>query len=72
MQALLADTVMHPLSLDAARHAGFMHGQLIKQGKMIGAIDCMIAAIALEHRKPVLTRNIKDFSKIEGLKVLTY
>jgi len=60
------------LDNQCAELGGKLDGILIKEGKMIGAIDSMIAGIALIKNMPVLTRNIKDFSKIKGLKTETY
>ena len=37
--------------------------------RMIGQNDLWIAAAALAHGVPLLTRNIRHFGKIEGLKV---
>ena len=39
---------------------------------MIQPIDCMIAGIALIRKEKVLTRNVKDFSKIKDLEIETY
>lgn len=62
------------LSFDnnSAEKAGEIDGNLIKEGKMIDPIDCMIAGIALGKKEKVLTRNIKDFGRINGLEVETY
>ncbi len=62
------------LDLDnkSAETGGEIDGALIKEGKMIGAIDCMISGIAITKNLPVITKNIKDFSKIKGLKIETY
>ena len=35
----------------------------------VGAMDLKIAAIALAHSATVLTRNLKDFSRVPGLRV---
>ncbi len=56
----------------SAERAGQLHGMLISKGQPIGALDAMIAGIALQHHEPVLTRNVKDFSRVPGLKVETY
>jgi len=61
-----------PLDDSAAERAGRIHGELVKRGEAIEAIDAMIAGIALAHNEPILTRNIKHFSRIDGLKVESY
>ena len=68
----LQDQVILSLDEKSAEKAGEIDGNLIKEGNIIGVIDCMIAGIALQKNEKVLTRNIKDFSKIKGLKVETY
>lgn len=39
-------------------------------GKPISTADAQIAAIALCHQLPLITRNIKDFSGVSGLQVI--
>lgn len=42
----------------------------LKQARLrIGTMDLKIAAIALAHDATVLTRNLKDFSRVPGLRV---
>ncbi|MBI4919598.1 PIN domain-containing protein [archaeon] len=57
---------------NSAEKAGEIDGNLINEGKSIGVIDSMIAGIALEKKDKLLTRNVKDFSRIKGLEVETY
>ena len=68
----LQDQVILSLDEKSAEKAGEIDGILIKEGNMLGIIDCMIAGIAFIKNEKVLTRNIKDFSKIRGLKIETY
>ncbi|VVB80833.1 tRNA(fMet)-specific endonuclease VapC [uncultured archaeon] len=56
----------------SAERAGRIHGELARRGESIGSVDAMIAGIALQHQEPVLTRNVKHFSRVSGLKVETY
>jgi len=46
--------------------------QLQRDGRMIGANDLWIAATALANDVPVVTRNDREFSRVEGLKVFGY
>lgn len=39
------------------------------QGITIGSLDLRIASIALEYDATVLTRNLKDFNQVPGLKI---
>ncbi len=34
-------------------------------------LDCIIAATALVHKIPLVTLNVKDFKKIEGIKIFS-
>lgn len=42
----------------------------VRQGHSISTEDAQIAAVALRHKLPLATRNVKDFKSIEGLIVL--
>lgn len=62
---ILSDLIRLPYDMEsAARFAAFR-----KAGMQIGSKDLKIACIALEHDAVVLTRNIKDFNKVPGLKI---
>lgn len=42
----------------------------IRQQRKMSLGDVIIAATALEHRQTLVTRNVKDFEWLEGLKVV--
>lgn len=46
-----------------------LYAKLRKTGKMIGSNDLWIAALAIEHKLPLLTLD-KDFSSIAGLEII--
>ena len=50
------------------RDAAALFLKLRKQGVRIGTMDLRIACIVMEHDAVLLTRNIKDFDKVPGLK----
>jgi len=54
------------------RKAGKLSGDLINRGCRIDREDCVIAATALLHDEPVLTRNTAHFERIDGLDVRSY
>jgi predicted nucleic acid-binding protein len=56
----------------SAERAGRIQGELMKQGREIDDPDALISGTALQRKEPVLTRNVKDFSKVPGLKIETY
>ncbi len=71
ISALQGQIVIH-LDNDSAEKGGELHGNLAKEGKTIGVIDAMISGIALIKKEKVLTRNVKDFSRVKGLEIETY
>ena len=43
-----------------------------RSGRRISAMDLLIGTAALLDDAPVVSRNVKDFSRVPGLRVLTY
>jgi tRNA(fMet)-specific endonuclease VapC len=58
-----------PFDTRAALHAGNIRATLERQGQMIGAYDVMIAAIARSQGLVLVTGNIREFERVEGLRV---
>ena len=54
----------------AARKASDIAKELSSKGKMIGSLDIFIAATALANNCALATLNVKDFSRIKGLKLV--
>jgi len=52
-------------------HAVHIMRWLSANGGRIGAYDELIAAVCLAEDAPILTRNVKHFSKVPGLKVVS-
>ena len=59
-------------SSDVGWSYGRIHQALRRQGKPIGANDLWIAATAVAHRLPVVTKNSEEFRRVEGLEVIDY
>ncbi|MCE9553726.1 MAG: type II toxin-antitoxin system VapC family toxin [Planctomycetes bacterium] len=59
-------------TLDVARRHAELYAQLTRAGKMIGAHDLMIAATALIHGHKVLTDNVREFRRVDGLDVVEF
>ena len=55
-------------SESAVIHAG-LRAKLEAKGQTIGFVDSSIASIAIANNLILVTRNIKDFENIEGLKL---
>ncbi|MAG15843.1 hypothetical protein CMO88_02175 [Candidatus Woesearchaeota archaeon] len=60
------------LEFDSAKLAGIINNKLRKAGITVGSRDCLIAGITIAGGDTLLTRNIKDFSRIEGIQLETY
>jgi tRNA(fMet)-specific endonuclease VapC len=68
---LLRYVTVVPLDEAAAREAAAIHYTLRSEGMDIGVKDSFIAGICEAHKMPLLTRNIKHFNRIPGLKLLS-
>lgn len=51
---------------------GQLRAVLAAKGAAIGANDMLIAAIALTHRLAVVTHNTREFSLVDGLKLVDW
>ena len=58
-----------PFDTEAARHAGNIRGHLKRTGQMIGNSDVLIAGIARSQGLVLLTGNVREFSRIDGLNI---
>lgn len=58
-----------PLDYPSARQAGVLRGTLDGQGLVIGPYDLLIAGIAMANNLTVVTRNVREFSRVPHLKV---
>lgn len=56
-----------PFESDAAALAGDVRAALEKSGNMIGPYDLMIAAHALSLQATLITANVSEFSRVNGL-----
>ena len=70
--SILSDQPIIGFDRASAEMAGEIDGTLVRQGKRIGIVDSMIAGIALKSQEKVITRNVKDFSRIRGLEIESY
>jgi len=70
--SLLAAYATFPLEGPAADLAGAIRDKLQRAGKGIGVADALIAAITLLSGESLLTRNVREFSRVEGLSLSEY
>ncbi|MFA7239756.1 MAG: type II toxin-antitoxin system VapC family toxin [Sulfuricellaceae bacterium] len=56
-----------PFDDAAAEHYAQIRSNLAAQGRLIGANDLLIAAIARAHNAILITHNADEFSRVDGL-----
>ena len=67
-----ASAIILHLDETSATLAADIQVSLILAGEMIPVTDIMIGAIALANNEPLVTRNVKHFSRIPKLDIRTY
>ena len=65
---LLSRIQIIPFDIDAAKEYGRIRDDLTKKGTLIGANDLLIAAHACAMGLTLITNNIREFERVEGLK----
>ena len=61
-----------PVDLAVAQVYGQISRDLRRSGGSIGANDTWIAATAVLHERPLLTRNLRHFERVSDLAIYTY
>lgn len=69
---LLLSLEILAFNLAACEKGGEFEAALRKRGEEIGIRDVMIAAISHIHDETLVTRNIRHYSRIDGLKLDTW
>lgn len=69
VEGLIDDLSVYYFDKTCGRIAGKLSAELTKEGKTIDYLDIMIASIALVKDEALVTRNVKHFSRIGGLKI---
>ncbi len=64
VRKLLASMTDLPIDVAIAERAGW-----IRRQSPVRLPDALIAATAIEHRLTLVTRNVRDFASIKGLKM---
>ena len=70
--SIVASLPQLPLDYESAKAAGEIYAGKVRAGSTIDTEDAMLAGISRVHREPILTRNVKHFSNIEGVSAETY
>lgn len=58
-----------PFDDSVCEHAAKIRADLTKAGTIIGANDILIAATALAHDLTLITHNVSEFSRVNGLRI---
>ena len=69
---LLQPMQMLPFDSECATHAARIRAALEAAGTPIGPHDTLIAATALRHQATLVTRNVREFSRVPGLQWLNW
>jgi tRNA(fMet)-specific endonuclease VapC len=70
IEAILTQMPVLAFDLAVARVHAAVSAQLDRTGHQVGAQDLIIAATAIAHDYRVATRDLRSFSKIQGLETL--
>lgn len=68
----LAAVDVLPFDLHAAQFAAEITARLEPEGRQIGPLDTLIAAVALAHGATLVTHNVGEFSRVPGLAVIDW
>lgn len=71
-RSLMTDLSVVAYDHEIARRAADILRTLDDRGEPIGTLDAMVAATAASRDEPVVTRNLSEFDRVEGLTVSPY
>lgn len=60
------------LDAEAGMRAAELRHYLERSGEVIGPLDTLIAAIAFAHGSVLVTRNLREFSRVPGLETVNW
>jgi tRNA(fMet)-specific endonuclease VapC len=72
VEAVISGVGVLDFTVVAARVHAEISADLASKGQMIGAHDLIIAATARCHHLSLLTDNVKEFSRVPGLRVIAF
>ena len=71
-EAFLSAVEILPFDAEAGMRAAELRHNLERAGEAIGPLDTLIAATALTHDSVLVTRNLREFSRVPGLKTVNW
>ncbi len=72
LEKLLRPMQILTFDADCAEQAASIRRALEQQGAIIGAHDVLIAATALRYQAQMVTRNVREFSRVPRLQVVDW
>jgi tRNA(fMet)-specific endonuclease VapC len=72
LEGLLSDTRLVVFDQAAAEAAASIRAYLESQGTPIGAIDTLIAGVALSLDATLVTHNTREFSRVPNLEIVDW
>ncbi len=72
IEKALKGIATYDLTREIAARAGRLDGDLVARGEGIDPADVIIGSTALHRSEPVVTRNARHFSRLKGLRLVTY
>jgi tRNA(fMet)-specific endonuclease VapC len=72
LAALLRPMQVLPFDSECAAQAARLRAELEATGTPIGPHDTLIAATVLRHQATLVTRNVREFSRVRGLQWLDW
>lgn len=72
LQEVLRWMRLLPFAAQEARSAARIRAELERAGTPIGPLDCLIAGTAVAHGGILVTRNTREFRRVDGLSLVDW
>ena len=69
LASLLEQTNLLPFDTIEAKTSATIRADLEHRGEPIGSLDTLIAGTALAHNLTLVTHNIREFGRVDGLRI---
>lgn len=71
-EQFLATVAVLPFDSGVSRRAAEIRHALERRGEGIGPLDTLIAATAVANNATLVTRNVREFGRVQGLKTVDW
>jgi predicted nucleic acid-binding protein len=72
VEAIITRISVLPFTEEVARNHAKIYAILVKREELIPSHDLIVAATALTHDYAIVTKDVANFNKIPGLKIISY